>query len=176
MMLIHTLLDTVVLRPWAAGDEAPLAEQANDRQVWRNLLAGFPHPYTLEDAAFWVAHARQAAPSLHLCIQVDGCVAGGIGILVGTGTEEKTGQFGYWLGRRFWGRGVATAAAQAMLAHARRTLPVVRLQAPVFEWNPPSMRVLEKAGFQREGVLRKSVFKDGQLIDSVMFAHVVGGT
>jgi len=43
----------------------------------------------------------------------------------------------------------------------------------VFEWNPASMHVLEKVGFQREGVLRKSVTKDGQLIDSVMYAYVI---
>lgn len=42
----------------------------------------------------------------------------------------------------------------------------------MFEWNPASMRVLEKCGFVREGVLRKSAFKDGQLIDVVLYARV----
>ncbi len=46
-----------------------------------------------------------------------------------------------------------------------------RLQASVFAWNPASMRVLEKAGFVREGVLRHSVTKDGCLIDSVLYAR-----
>ena len=44
----------------------------------------------------------------------------------------------------------------------------------VYEWNPASMRVLEKCGYVREGVMRKGVFKDGQLIDSVMYARVTG--
>ena len=171
-MHIETSLKTVVLRTWAVGDEVQLAAQANDREIWRNLLAGFPSPYTIEDAAFWIAHAAEAAPSVHLCVQVDGSVAGGIGVIVGTGTEEKTGQFGYWLGRNYWGKGIATAAATAMLQHAITHLPVLRLQAPVFAWNPRSMRVLEKAGFQREALLRKSVFKDSQLIDSVLYAHI----
>jgi RimJ/RimL family protein N-acetyltransferase len=56
----------------------------------------------------------------------------------------------------------------------RQHMPLVRLQAPVFEWNAPPMRVLEKIRFTREAVLRKSVFKDGQLIDSVLHAHIVG--
>ena len=51
----------------------------------------------------------------------------------------------------------------------RFTLP--RLQAPVIEWNPASMRVLEKCGFQREGVLRRSIAKDGELIDQVLYTR-----
>ena len=49
---------------------------------------------------------------------------------------------------------------------------LARLEAPVFEWNAASMRVLEKCGFTKEGVLRRSVFKDGEIIDSVMYARV----
>jgi [ribosomal protein S5]-alanine N-acetyltransferase len=52
------------------------------------------------------------------------------------------------------------------------SLPFLRLQACVFAWNPPSMRVLEKVGFVREGVLRQSRYKDRQLIDSVMYALI----
>ena len=51
-------------------------------------------------------------------------------------------------------------------------MDLVRLEAPVFEWNPASMRVLEKCGFQREGIRRKGIFKDGQVIDAVMYARL----
>lgn len=171
-MRIPTTLGSVVLRPWSAKDKQELVVQGNDRAVWRNLLSGFPHPYTEADASSWIDFASKCSPSIHLCIEVDSAVAGGIGIIVGAGTEEKTGQFGYWLGRAYWGKGIATAAALAMVAHSHRSLPVVRLQAPVLAWNPASMRVLEKAGFYRESVLRKSVFKDRELIDSVMYARI----
>jgi [ribosomal protein S5]-alanine N-acetyltransferase len=50
----------------------------------------------------------------------------------------------------------------------------VRLEAPVFAWNPASMRVLEKIGFEREGTLRKSVYKDGQIIDCMLYALLIG--
>jgi [ribosomal protein S5]-alanine N-acetyltransferase len=171
-MRIPTTLDSVVLRPWTAGDRQALVAQANDRAIWRNLLSGFPHPYTEADADSWVVHACSCEPSVHLCVDVGGSVAGGIGVMVGTGTEAMTGNFGYWLGRAYWGRGIATAAARAMLAYVHSSMAVVRLQAPVFAWNPASMRVLEKAGFHREAVHRKSVFKDGELIDCVMYAHI----
>ena len=65
------------------------------------------------------------------------------------------------------------ASAAAMVGHIRATIPVVRLAAPVFAWNPASMRVLEKVGFEREGVLRQSVFKDGEQIDAVLYSLIL---
>ena len=173
-MHIGTALESVVLRPWRFEDAGELASQANDRGVWRNLLAGFPSPYTEADAEFWCREGACSMPGLHLCVQVSGKVAGGIGVSTGTGTSEKTGDFGYWLGRQYWGKGIATVAGTAMLAHIVKNMPLVRLQAPVFEWNPRSMRVLEKIGFKREAVLRKSVFKDGEVLDSVLYVYIVG--
>jgi RimJ/RimL family protein N-acetyltransferase len=65
-----------------------------------------------------------------------------------------------------------SAAVRATVEYVFSRDAVVRLEAPVFEWNPASMRVLEKCGFVREGVLRRSVFKDGQLIDTVLYARI----
>ncbi len=72
----------------------------------------------------------------------------------------------------FWGRGIAKEAARAVINHAFAHFPLQRLEAGVFEWNLASMRVLENLGFLRESVLRKSVVKDGQLIDRVLYARL----
>lgn len=85
----------------------------------------------------------------------------------------SNGQFGYWLGQAHWGKGLATAAAQALVRHVESQRLFARLEARVFEWNHASMRVLEKAGFVREGVLLKSVLKDNALIDSALYAYVI---
>lgn len=172
-MFLRTEIPSVALRRWAAGDKAALVAQANDRAVWRNLTESFPHPYTDEDADFWINFANQASASTHLCIDVAGVAAGGIGVIAGEGIAQRTGRFGYWLGRDHWGQGIGTAAARAMLAYAKANLPFARLEAPVFEWNPASMHLLEKIGFVREGVLRRSVYKDAKLIDCVMYARVL---
>jgi RimJ/RimL family protein N-acetyltransferase len=63
-------------------------------------------------------------------------------------------------------------AVRGVAALALGELGFLRLEAPVFAWNPASMRVLEKCGFVREGMMRKSVFKDGELIDSLLYARV----
>ena len=65
-----------------------------------------------------------------------------------------------------------TAAVRGTANYALENLDLVRLESPVFEWNPASMRVLEKCGFQREGIRRKGIFKDGQVIDAVMYARL----
>jgi ribosomal-protein-alanine N-acetyltransferase len=168
---LRTDLQNCVLRPWAASEKRNLARYANNSAVWRNLLDSFPHPYSEADAEFWIAHT-QANPGLHFAIQLDGAAVGGIGIIPQSGLALQTAHFGYWLGQCFWGQGIATAAARSMASYAFQAFPFARLEAPVFAGNPASMRVLEKAGFSREGVLRHSVFKDGQLIDSVLYARL----
>ena len=171
-MLIPTRLAGCRLRSWQPDDQPALVREANNRKVWRNLTELFPHPYTDADAQFWVGFAQRAAPSIHLAIDFDGRAIGGIGVDVGKGLSMYTGAIGYWLGEAHWGQGIASAAACAMAAHVFAQTQLVRLEARVFAWNPASTRVLEKAGFTREGVRKSSVFKDGQLTDEIVYALV----
>jgi RimJ/RimL family protein N-acetyltransferase len=76
------------------------------------------------------------------------------------------------LGEPYWGRGIATEAVRAVTDYAFRTFDLCRLHAGVFEWNPASMRVLEKAGYTLEARHRRSVTKDGQTIDRLVYALV----
>jgi RimJ/RimL family protein N-acetyltransferase len=172
-MQLTTSNGDCVLRPWRAEDRPSLLHHANNRNVWRNLTHSFPSPYTTEDAASWVDIANTPSASTHLAIAYRGEAVGGIGAIAGEGIYQRTAQFGYWLGEEHWYKGLATAAAQSMVGHLRSTSDFARLEAPVFAWNPRSMRVLEKVGFVREGMLKRSVFKDGELIDSVMYALLI---
>jgi len=74
-------------------------------------------------------------------------------------------EIGIWLGEAYWGHGLGTEAVRAMTDFAFANFDVCRVYAGVFEWNPASMRMLEKAGYALEGCLRKSVTKDGQTMD-----------
>ena len=171
-MLLTTTLPGCALRPWRDGDQDDLVCHANNRQVWRNLTHLFPHPYTRADANTWLEIASSPSRSRHFAITLGDRVMGGIGAMAGVGIGERTAEFGYWLGESVWGRGIATAAASALQAYLMASGEFVRLQAPVFAWNPASMRVLEKVGFEREGVLRRAVSKDGEITDLVMYACV----
>jgi len=107
-------------------------------------------------------------------IEVDGLAVGAIGVTLKEGIYLKSAEFGYWLGEPYGGRGIMTEAVKAVSPYAMRRFGLIRLEAPVFEWNPASMRVLEKCGFVREGVLRASAVKDGQTIDRVLYALIDG--
>lgn len=174
-MSVHlpTALPGCVLRPWRAGDRADLVRNANDRRVWRNMTHTFPHPYGEDDARLWLAIAADPGASIQLAIEVDGRAAGGMGAIAGEGIFSATAQFGYWLGVPYWGRGIASAAASALAARIAREQLFARLEAQVFQWNPASMRVLEKAGFTAEATLRSAATKDGRLIDTVLYARVL---
>jgi ribosomal-protein-alanine N-acetyltransferase len=90
-------LANCVLRPWRVGDEASLAEHANDRDVWRNLRDHFPHPYARADAEAWVAFASKQAQPTSFAIEVDAEAGGGIGLTLHDDVERVSAEIGYWL-------------------------------------------------------------------------------
>jgi [ribosomal protein S5]-alanine N-acetyltransferase len=162
-----------VLRPWRPDDEASLVANANNRAVWLNRRDRLPHPYTAADARAWLAVTTRDDPPHNLAIEVDGAAVGGIGIEPGTDVERCSAEIGYWLGEPFWGRGIMTAATIAMTAYAWEHFPVLtRIFAVPYARNPASFRVLEKAGYAREGMLRRSVIKEGIVLDQAMYAVV----
>jgi RimJ/RimL family protein N-acetyltransferase len=164
--------ENFTIRNWQAGDETSLAHHANNRKIWRNVRDRFPHPYTLEDASWWVGFANSETPATNFAIEVEGAAVGGIGLLLRDDIYRLSAEIGYWLGEEFWGRGIVAGAVRALTDYAFASFDLCRIYAEVFEWNPASMRVLEKAGFQFEGRLRKSVVKDGQVIDACIYALV----
>lgn len=158
------------LRPWTDSDQQSLVRHANDRGIWRNLWDRFPHPYTPADAEAWVRIASSRDPITDLAIAVDGEAVGGIGFVLHEDVERCSAEIGYWLGRDFWGRGLMTAAVREATAHAFAAYSLTRVFALPFAYNAPSFRVLEKAGYLREGVLRRSAIKDGVVVDQVLYA------
>jgi ribosomal-protein-alanine N-acetyltransferase len=162
-------LSRCTIRPWAADDAPALVRHANDREVWRNLRDRFPHPYTPDDAVVWLTFVAQQEPVTHFAIAVEGEAGGGIGFTLGDDVHFRTAEIGYWLGRRFWGRGIATEALRAVTAHAFTSHDLDRVEARVFAWNGASVRVLEKAGYAREACLRRAVAKDGEVTDLLIY-------
>jgi RimJ/RimL family protein N-acetyltransferase len=163
--------DAIALRSWSRTDRDALAIQANDRRVWINLRDRFPHPYSLDDADRFIASAAQMDPQRFLSIEVGGAVAGGVGYTLHDDVERVPAEVSYWLGVAFWGKGIATKALCGLTRHTFSMHPGLRrLYAVPFCSNPASARVLEKAGYRREAVLRQSVIKDGVVLDQWIYA------
>lgn len=161
---------TCLLRPLRESDAPSLARHANDREVWLNLRDAFPHPYTLDDARAYVAHVRGDERPIRFGIVVDGEAAGTIGLVPGSDIARASAEIGYWLGHRYRGRGVTTDAVRAVTRHAFHHLRMHRVFALPFVRNAASVRVLEKAGYRREGRMRRSAVKDGEILDQWLYA------
>lgn len=159
-----------VVRAWQPEDAAALVQHANNRHIWRNVRDRFPHPYTPVDAENWLSYVAANPEEPNYAIAVAGEAVGGIGLILGQDIDRRSAEIGYWLSEEYWGRGIATEVVRALTEHAFATYDLCRIWANVFMWNPGSMRVLEKSGFVREGVLRQAATKDGQTIDVVLFA------
>lgn len=143
------LSERLRLRPLAEADAAPLHRLINDWEVARNL-GPVPFPYRLEDLAGWIGRTgadRTADRAFHFCItgREEEHPLGVIGL---TRTEHATGRLGYWVGRRYWGHGVASEAVARITSWAFGTLGLDTLIAYVADDNAASMRVLEKEGFR----------------------------
>ena len=160
------------LRPWQTGDEEALVRYADNRRIWINLRDSFPHPYTMSDASSWLQRARADEPLTNLAIATTSEAIGGIGVTLQHDVHRRSAEIGYWLAEPYWGRGIATRALRAFTSYAFATFDLIRLYGTVFEWNPASARVLEKAGFSYEGLLRQSITKDGQTVGAWMYGLV----
>jgi len=158
------------VREFRADDIEGLVRHANNENVARNLEDRFPHPYTREDARGWLAHVAEQDPPTQFAIATEREVIGGIGFRIREDVYRRTAELGYWLGEDHWGQGVATRAVRAFSGWIFESLPVERIEARVFETNPASCRVLEKAGFTCEGQLRHSVLKINMIMDQIVYA------
>jgi len=166
-------MPTCVVRSWRRSDVASVTLHANNAKIGRNLRDGFPCPYTEADARAFVEHALALVPPTRFAIAVQGEAVGSIGFTLHPNVERVSAEMGYWLGEAFWGRGITTDAVKALTRHAIAAHGLTRVYAVPFEWNPASARVLEKAGFACEARMRRSVVKEGQILDSLLYAYAV---
>lgn len=160
------------VRPWRRSDARSLVQHANNPNVAKNLRDRFPHPYTEKDAKAFLRHATAAGDPSNLAIEVEGEAVGAVGFVPGRDIERFSAEIGYWVGERFWGRGIATEALALVTAYVFSDLNYLRLFALPFADNPASARVLEKAGYVREAVLRASSVKDGVVKDQLLYARI----
>jgi len=160
-----------ILRDWTWRDTGSLVKHADNPRIGGNMRDLFPCPYTLDDAKRFITMATSPGPNLFLAIEITKEAVGGIGIHPLEDVKRRSAEIGYWLSEQFWGQGIMTDAVTSLVPLAFEKYDIVRLQAGVFSNNPASMRVLEKCGFNREAVHKNAIWKNGNLLDEVMYVH-----
>ena len=159
----------IALRPLQASDRKAFALLANNRNIWNNVRNRMPHPYTKEDADEFILLASSPDGPTIRAITLDGTLAGVIGLHPGQDVYEGTAELGYWIGEAYWGLGLASAAVKKMISIGFQELKLRRIYASVYDYNTASMRVLEKNGFENEGIAKAAVLKNGKVFDEVKY-------
>jgi RimJ/RimL family protein N-acetyltransferase len=163
----------VRLRPWHPNDVPELVRLANNRRVSDQLRDVFPYQYTAETGRAWVAHANDQSPVTHFAVECGGVLVGGVGYTPGRDIERCGAEVGYWVGEPYRGRGQATDALLALIESVRARGGCTRLFALPFASNAASRRVLEKAGFGLDAVLRYSAIKHGRVLDQCLYSLIL---
>ncbi|WP_339335647.1 GNAT family N-acetyltransferase [uncultured Maricaulis sp.] len=144
-------------------DAVNIATYLGDYDVAKNT-ARVPHPYPALAAEMWVLTTRaswQPGGNLSLTVELDGEAIGGGGVF--KRSVDSDWEIGYWVGKPWWGQGLATELGQGLIDYARDSLGTRRVIAGYYTDNPASGRVLEKLGFiyQGEGVRSFSMARMG---------------
>lgn len=162
----------VKLRKFRETDSTRMVELANNENISRNLRDGFPYPYTLKNAKDFIDKCLSMHPPTIFAIEYKGEYVGNIGLMKGSDVYRKSAEVGYFIGEEYWGKGIATIALTLACEYGFNQLDVIRIHAGVYEHNLASQRVLEKAGFVKEGVFKNAVFKQEKFWNEVRYAKI----
>lgn len=162
------------LRKWKQSDAASLASALNNENVLRNLRDGLPYPYTEKDARDYIDFILSSNPNdtFAYAIDVGGKAVGSIGAFRQENIHRQTAELGYYLAEEYWGKGVMTEAVKQLCNKLFAETDILRIFAEPFSYNIGSRRVLEKAGFRLEGILKNNAVKNGRTLDMAMYALV----
>lgn len=160
------------LKPWNTSYIDDVSKYANNKNIADNLRDVFPYPYTRSDAEWYINDciSKEGNNQITRAIVIDNHAVGSIGIFVQSDVYRKSAELGYWLGEDFWNKGIMTQSIKQICDMAFNQFDIVRIYAEPFEHNEGSRRVLEKSGFNLEGIFKDSVIKNDKIFNSCMYA------
>jgi len=165
-------LGNVTLRKLETTDNEVIAQLANNKKVWDNLTDLMPHPYSVDDADFFINMVLSSEDQKIFAILYQGELAGIIGLHRQKDVYRLTAEIGYWLGEPYWNKGIATIAVKLATMYGITRMGLVRIFAHTYDFNKASQRVLEKAGYTFECAARKSVIKNGFILDDHRYSFI----
>lgn len=163
-----------VIRKWRLEDAENLAELLNNKNIQNNLRDGLPYSYTVKDAEEYITAMLDAdkEKTFAFAVTVDDKAVGSIGVFRCDNIHSRTAEMGYYIGELYWGKGLGTDAVKQACEYIFEHTDIIRIFAEPFSYNIASCRILEKAGFQLEGVLRQNAVKNGNVLDMKMYAII----
>ena len=159
--------DRLLLRPFTLEDAPAVQRLAGDAEIADTTLT-IPHPYGEGVAEAWIDTHRDRwergeLASFAIVLRETGELAGAVGLAIDP--RHLHAELGYWVGRPYWGLGICTEAARAVVEFGFRELGLRRIHAHHFTRNPASGRVMQKIGMRCEGTLRQHARKGDRFED-----------
>lgn len=163
-----------MIRKWKLSDAENLAAALSNKKVQDNLRDGLPYPYTKQDGQDFISDMLSADENevFAFAVTVDDKVIGSIGVFRQSNIHRQTAELGYYIAEECWGKGIMTEAVKQICEYVFTKSDIIRIYAEPFAHNIASCRVLEKAGFQYEGTLRKNAVKNGTVVDMKMYSKL----
>lgn len=168
------MIVSIVIRKWKIEDKKELAENLNNVKILNNLRDGIPYPYSEKNAEEFIMAmlSSDENKTFSFAITLNNKVIGSIGIFRCDNIHFRTAEIGYFIGEQYWGNGFMTSAIIQACNYIFENTNIIRIFAEPFAFNTASCRVLEKAGFTYEGLLRSNAFKNGNVIDMKMYSRI----
>lgn len=165
----------LVLRPLRKDDSAALAKYGTNKKVAALMWETVPYPFTEDKALQFIEEsqkeARKKLPAfLDFAIEYQ---REAIGVATLKNIEfSHRASLRYWIGEPFWGKGIMTEVIKEITKFGLQKLKLRRIRVAVREGNTASQRVLEKAGYEKEGVLHKDIKEGAKFFDKHIYAKV----
>ena len=161
------------LRKWEESDAENFFKYSRNPKIVENMRDSFPS--TFEECKTIVKSFSCSDETQQCCraIVVNGEAVGCIALFIKNNVYCKSAEIAYWLGEPFWGKGIMSKAIEQLCQTAFEQYDIVRIFAEPYSHNTGSRKALEKAGFVLEGIMKKSVYKNGRFFDSCMYALVI---
>jgi RimJ/RimL family protein N-acetyltransferase len=161
----------VRLRQLRHKDMQTMARLVTEQVV--RYLVHVPYPYEIEDARRFINRSRrnfQLKKEQTFAIELVGNSSlVGVISLQKIDRINKNAQISYWIGKRYWNLGISTESVNLLIHYAFCVLRLHKVYANVLDTNIASIRVLEKNGLKKEGVLKHSLYKDDKFHDVVLY-------
>lgn len=165
----------LILRPLMEQDSESLYQNVKEYDIAKWTI-NIPHPYPEDGAINFIKESQEhlekgLAYNFAILLKETSELVG-VMSLIGVNKKNKNAELGYWIGKRFWNKSIATEAALKMLEFGFEGLNLERISSRCFHDNAPSRRVMEKIGMEYEGKFRNEILKENKFIDIIYYAII----
>ncbi|WP_435234499.1 GNAT family N-acetyltransferase [Psychromonas sp. PT13] len=145
-----------------------------DREVTLYSLSSYAYPQSKSDIEKWLSDINSGSKSVSfgICSKQSDQLIGYAGIS-SISQLNRSGEFFILIGdKNSWGKGIGTLVTKVVTDYAIQTLGLHRVQLTASSLNLGAVKSYEKAGYQHEGIMRESGFRDGRFVDKILMSVI----